>query len=143
MKKSVYNKNAIVEVTKELTFDSAHFLENYVGPCSNLHGHTFKLHVTVRGKLNDQGMVLDFKEVKQSINESIVYDFDHSTLNEILEFNPTAENMVVYIFEILSEVIPARLDIPVEVVSVKLWETPTSYAEYKGDYTPIVVREGE
>ena len=121
----------LVRVTKEFTFDSAHFLKNYVGPCANMHGHTYKLQVTLEGTLNDTGFVLDFKKLKDLVKRTVVDRLDHHVLNNELEFNTTAENMVVWMYDTLNKEL--ELD-TTSVVSVKLWETPTSFAEFSGKY---------
>lgn len=129
LKNLVYNTKAIVEVTKEFTFDSSHKLLQYEGDCARLHGHTYKLQVTLKGTVNEIGMVLDFKDLKKIVKEGMLTMFDHHYLNSKMTFNTTAENMVVYIFDLLTL---ALKDEDVEVTSVKLWETPTSFAEFRG-----------
>lgn len=135
IKDLVPNTKAIVSVTKEFTFDSCHQLLEYKGACARLHGHTYKLQVTVQGKLNDIGMVIDFKELKAQVETRIVERLDHHNLNDKLEYNTTAENMVVDFYEMLEMAI---MMIAIEekryisLEEVKLWETPTSYASYKG-----------
>ena len=128
--KLVYTNDVIVEVTKEFTFDSCHQLLSYVGDCARLHGHTYKLQVTLKGTLNDIGMVVDFKDLKKIVKEGVINMFDHYNLNDKMNFNTTAENMSVFIFDIVTV---ALLNSSVEVTSVKLWETPTSFAEYRGE----------
>lgn len=127
----VYTNDAVVEVTKEFTFDSCHQLLEYIGACARLHGHTYKLQVTLKGKLNDIGMVLDFKDLKKIVKDGIISMFDHYNLNDKMSFNTTAENMSVYIFDLLT--VALIEDENVAVTSVKLWETPTSFAEYRGE----------
>lgn len=135
MSNLIYNKDALIEVTKEFTFDSCHQLKEYNGACARLHGHTYKLQVSVRGKVNEIGMVVDFKELKKVVNTHIIEELDHYNLNDKLYFNTTAENMVVYFFDILDkyfrEVSKAE-ERPLFLEEVKLWETPTSFASYKG-----------
>lgn len=135
MKNLVHNNKAIVEVTKEFTFDSCHQLLEYNGACARLHGHTYKLQVTVQGKLNEIGMVLDFKELKAEVNNRIVNSLDHYNLNDKLDYNTTAENMVVDFYERLNDAISfisERENRYIALKEVKLWETPTSFASYKG-----------
>ena len=83
------------EIMVEDTFDAAHQLVGYNGPCENLHGHGWKVQVHISGnKLNDQGMLVDFKEIKADLNQ-ILSKLDHSNLNDLPEFkktNPTSEN---------------------------------------------------
>ena len=126
----VYKRNAVVEVTKEFTFDSCHQLLSYKGACERLHGHTYKLQVTVKGTPDYRGMVLDFKELKSICKLHIVEYLDHYNLNDKLPYNTTAENMVVHFYDIIKRHLE---DTNIEVVSVRLWETPTSYAEYRGE----------
>ena len=126
----VYNEGAIVSVTKEFTFDSCHQLLAYNGPCERLHGHTYKLQVTIKGTPDHRGMVLDSKDLKKVCNEKIVDILDHYNLNDKLDFNTTAENMVVYFYDVIKDFCE---DKEYSVVCVRLWETPTSYAEYRGE----------
>lgn len=128
----VYNPKAIIEVTKEFTFDSAHFLKEYRGKCANLHGHTYRLQVTLRGRCNEIGMVVDFNEISALVKGKIIEKLDHAYLNSIFDFNTTAENMSVWIYDILYTYTSMHFK-SVKVTSVKLWETPTSYVEYKGE----------
>ncbi|SEG02627.1 6-pyruvoyltetrahydropterin/6-carboxytetrahydropterin synthase [Caloramator fervidus] len=146
-----------VMATKEFTFDCAHMLSNHEGMCANLHGHTYKLQVTVtRDELkkegSSQGMVVDFGDLKRIVKELIVDKFDHSfifweggseaerKIADIVQKNnlkivkfkdrPTAENMALYIFKVLNEHLK---DKNLRVVKVKLYETPTSFAEVYED----------
>ena len=130
MNKLVYNPNAVIEVTKEFTFDSCHQLLAYNGPCERLHGHTYKLQVTIKGTPDHRGMVLDFKDLKKVCKEKIVDILDHYNLNDKLDFNTTAENMVVYFYDVIKDFCEGK---EYSVVCVRLWETPTSYAEYRGE----------
>jgi len=115
-----------ITVTKQFTFDSAHFLTDYEGACSRMHGHTYKLEVTVGGgAIKKTGMVIDFKELKEAVNELIIDVLDHQVLNEVVECKTTAENLAVWIFSNLK----GYLYDPYTIEKVRLWETPTSYAE--------------
>ena len=121
----------MITVTKRYGFEACHHLPHYVGACHNLHGHSYKLDVTVGGSIiKDQnnpkcGMIIDFKDLKQIVHETVVSKYDHSNLNDYFE-NPTAEIMVK---SIASDII-SKLPKSVYLVSVKLWETDTSYAEF-------------
>lgn len=118
----------MIRVTKEFVFDCAHKLNDYDGPCGFLHGHTYKLHVTLKGKPGNNGMVLDFNNLKKIVSEKIVSKIDHKYLNDIGGLSqPTAENMVVWIWNILSPEFGKML------YELKLWETPTSFTTYRGD----------
>ena len=123
-----------VYVTKEFEFEAAHHLLNYEGACARVHGHTYKLQVTASGEVYTSGllqatdhMVIDFKELKKIVDNKIIHTHDHADLNEIYE-NPTAEVMVVKMFGVIQESLPKD----VRLESVKLWETTTSFAEYRG-----------
>lgn len=123
------------KVTKEFKFDSAHYLKGYSGKCANLHGHTWRLAVTIQGRfLNNLGMLMDFKRLKEIV-ENIVIDYlDHKVLNDILEFNPTAENISKYIFKLLEEAMWEESKGNVHVVNIRLWENyPESYVDYFRD----------
>lgn len=115
------------ELTVESQFDSAHNLRGYEGACESLHGHTYRVQVSYRGpKLNEIGLLLDFKQIKSALGEVTSY-FDHRYLNELPEFresNPTAESIAELIFRKMK----ARLGLGVSRVTV--WETPTSSASY-------------
>ncbi|MDK2917337.1 MAG: 6-pyruvoyltetrahydropterin/6-carboxytetrahydropterin synthase [Candidatus Petromonas sp.] len=122
--------NKLINITKIFTFDSAHKLENYEGDCKYLHGHTYKLEVTVSGRTDYRGMVIDFNDLKKIIKEKIINKLDHKYLNDIFDFNTTCENLIVWIFKELDE------DLKTEnyyLKKIRLWETPTSYAELGRD----------
>lgn len=123
----------IMKVTKNFTFDAAHFLPNHKGKCSNMHGHTYKLEVTVvreNGKLmesgSDEGMVIDFSDLKAIVKAEVIDKVDHKVLNEVFPFRTTAENMAVHIFGVLTDKLQP---FGVKVEKIKLWETPDSCAE--------------
>lgn len=115
-----------VSVTKCFGFEASHNLPNYDGACSRLHGHSYKLQVTVSGSVDEvSGMVLDFTVLKSIVKEMVVDKYDHQHLNEFFD-NPTAENMVQHIYKELN-VRFNKMGITLE--SVKLWETESSFAE--------------
>lgn len=112
-----------------LKFDAAHNLYGYEGKCKNLHGHTYKMEVTVEGEPSKvTGMVVDFGDVKRIINTNIVDVYDHQYLNDLFDVNPTAENMVVIFFDVLSKKFSEELG-GIQLLSVKLWETENCCAE--------------
>jgi 6-pyruvoyltetrahydropterin/6-carboxytetrahydropterin synthase len=116
-------------VTKEFTFDAAHKLISYHGKCENLHGHTYKLRVTVRGIPDDEGMVIDFVELKKLVNNEVLDKLDHSYINEYIE-QPSAENISKWIYDRLKHLIDSEQRKLHEII---LWETPTSFVRYKGE----------
>ena len=140
-----------IRVTKRFHFEMAHALYNYDGLCRNIHGHSYNLEITLRGEPRNQpghpkdGMVMDFGDLKSLVKSEIVNRFDHSlmvnkqvpqeqiellrkTTDRILVvgFQPTTENIVRYIAEILREKWPAG----VELFGIRLYETVTSFAEW-------------
>ena len=142
-------------VTKSFTFDMGHRLSNYEGKCKHLHGHTYKLEVTIEcDELDDRGMVMDFGDLKKIYKEQIEAKFDHKLLlyenddyNQRLakaiepdresivwaEYNPTAENIVDNILGIFQWHLPNERRL--RVSHIRLYETPTSYAD--------IIPEGE
>ncbi|OXM84100.1 6-carboxytetrahydropterin synthase QueD [Paenibacillus rigui] len=119
-----------VLVSKEFTFDSAHHLHCYDGKCKSLHGHTYKLQVFMRGKVDHRGITIDFADIKRIAKERILDRLDHRYLNDALPLmNTTAENMVVWMYEQLSSALKEEGLTPrVRLEEVRLWETPTSFA---------------
>ncbi|GAB4246384.1 MAG: 6-carboxytetrahydropterin synthase QueD [Thermoleophilia bacterium] len=117
-------------VTKILSFDAAHSLPDHEGKCRNLHGHSYRVEVTVAGEIRRQGpargMVMDFSELEERAERLIVEPLDHRFLNEVVDFPPTAERLALWMMERL------RAD-GLPVVRIRLWETPTSYAEVEAD----------
>ncbi|MCB8965043.1 MAG: 6-carboxytetrahydropterin synthase [Bacteroidales bacterium] len=139
-----------IRLTKEFRFEMAHVLDGYDGLCSNMHGHSYILSVTVIGLPIQQkghpklGMVMDFGDLKRIVNPLIVSRFDHAVSVmentpmhkrlvdaqfarvEVLPFQPTCENMLEYFAEIISAQLPAG----VSLHHLKMHETATSYAEW-------------
>jgi len=120
------------EVSVEHTFAAGHALRNYRGKCENVHGHNYRVQVTLRGeKLDATGMLADFVELKR-ILRAISEPLDHVFINDLppfTELNPTAENMAWYFCEKLREQLGAQN--PVEVAEVKVWETDIQSATYR------------
>ena len=116
------------ELTVRSEFSSAHFLRDYDGKCRNLHGHTYKVAVTVAGeKLNDIGVMADFVELKKHL-EAVLKPLDHACLNDLGHFkkhNPTAENIAKYIFDEYR-----KLNAPVKIVKVQVWESDRADVVY-------------
>ena len=141
-----------IRITKQFTFETGHALYGYDGKCRNVHGHSYKLSVTVIGSpITDTshvklGMVIDFGDLKKIVKEEVEDVFDHATVfnkntphielakelqerghNVILvDYQPTSENMVID----FAEKIKARLPKEISLFSLKLQETETSYAEW-------------
>lgn len=117
-----------MKIFKSFKFDAAHKLTlPYESKCNNLHGHTYKLEIGIEGQINETGMVLDFKELKEMINP-IIEKYDHSFLNNFFD-QPTAENMVEKIWSDIEYCLYDYGYRSVNLICVRLWETETSYAE--------------
>ena len=141
-----------IRITKQFSFETGHALYGYDGKCKNVHGHSYKLSVTVIGTpITDHsnvkfGMVIDFGDLKKIVKEEIVDLFDHATVfnqntphielaNELknrghhvilVDYQPTSENMVID----FAKKIKNRLPNYIELHSLKLQETETSFAEW-------------
>jgi 6-pyruvoyltetrahydropterin/6-carboxytetrahydropterin synthase len=135
----------MITVTKTVKFDAAHVLTNHQGLCKNLHGHTYRVDVSVsQAADDDRDMVIDFKDLKGIANEVVCDRFDHAFIyntesvgeREIaavvekngmrtvaIPFRSTAENLAKLFFSDLKARIPG-------LVAVKVWETADSCAEY-------------
>ena len=145
-----------IRITKKFTFETGHALYGYDGKCRNVHGHSYKLSVTVIGNpIADSshvkfGMVIDFSDLKKIVKEEIVDVFDHATVFNkntphvelakelsdrghsvlLVDYQPTSEMMVID----FAEKIKQRLPKQTQLFSLRLQETATSYAEwYAGD----------
>jgi 6-pyruvoyltetrahydropterin/6-carboxytetrahydropterin synthase len=143
---------AKIRLTKEFSFESAHALDGYDGLCREIHGHSYRLFVTVKGEpIGEEGnpklgMVMDFGDLKRIVNSEIVDRLDHSFVlrdseqnvelkamlgakfNKVVlvDYQPTCENMLSDFAERLQKALPAN----VELYSLRLHETATSYAEW-------------
>lgn len=141
-----------IRITKQFSFETGHALYGYDGKCKNVHGHSYKLNVTVIGTpITDTsnvkyGMVIDFGDLKRIVKSEIVDKFDHATVFNkntphielarelenrdhsviLVDYQPTSENMVVDFAEKIKKQLPAG----VELFSLKLQETETSFAEW-------------
>ena len=145
-----------IRITKQFNFETGHALYGYDGKCRNVHGHSYKLSVTVLGTPIDDsshvkfGMVIDFTDLKKIVKEEIVDQFDHATVFNkntphvelakllsdrghhviLVDYQPTSEMMVID----FAEKIKQRLPKQTQLFSLRLQETATSYAEwYAGD----------
>lgn len=141
-----------IRITKQFSFETGHALYGYDGKCKNVHGHSYKLSVTVVGKpISDSsnvkfGMVIDFSDLKKIVKDEIVDVFDHATVFNkntphvelakelkdrghsvlLLDYQPTSEMMVID----FSQKIRKRLPENIQLHSLKLQETDTSFAEW-------------
>lgn len=113
-----------LRIAKEFTFDSAHFLKDYHGKCENLHGHTYRMRVTIEGERQPNGLIMDFAEIKKIVNEKVVNIWDHANINDTLE-HASVENMCVWAWEQIKPELS-------ELVEIRIWETADSFAIYTG-----------
>jgi len=125
----------VFEVSVEHTFSAAHALRDYRGKCERVHGHNYRVRVTVEGaELARNGLLIDFVDLRRLLHE-VVEPFDHRVLIEIPPFdsvNPTAEEMARYFYEVLRERLGALCDSRVRLKEVQVWETDTAVAVYRG-----------
>lgn len=138
-RKQLKYHNKRVMVSKEFTFDAAHHLHCYEGKCKNLHGHTYKVVFGISGYVNEIGLAIDFGDIKEIWKNEIEIYLDHRYLNETLPaMNTTAENMVVWIYEKMTEALTKENRVNeykgARVEFVRLFETPTSYAEVRREW---------
>lgn len=121
------------EISVEMDFDAAHYLRGYQGKCESLHGHRFKVMVTVNtGKLNDIGLGYDFTELKKNLG-AVLTRFDHTCLNDITPFkkiNPSSENIAATIYAELKKKLKKA---PAAIAAVTVWESPQSHVTYRPD----------
>jgi 6-pyruvoyltetrahydropterin/6-carboxytetrahydropterin synthase len=128
------------EVSVEETFAAGHALRHYRGKCENVHGHNYRVQVTVEGPdLDSIGLLVDFGEVKKLIR-GVVARLDHRFLNEIAPFdaiNPSAENLARYFYDEISGGLATNAS---RVREVRIWETDITCATYRptvaGNPTP-------
>lgn len=139
----------ILRITKEFRFEGAHALRGYEGKCQHIHGHSYLLYVTVEGTpdaaegKHGSGMILDFKIVKNIVNQTIIEKFDHALVMQegtpltaeieaaygnvvVVPFRPTSENMISLFAEEISKALPSQA----KLYSLKLYETVGSYVEW-------------
>jgi 6-pyruvoyltetrahydropterin/6-carboxytetrahydropterin synthase len=121
------------EVSVDETFAAAHNLRGYKGKCEDLHGHNYKVRVTVAGKdLDSVGLLYDFVHLKQVI-QGVIRSLDHKYLNELPPFdrlNPSAENIARHIYnQATQQLKPAENGAGIS--SITVWETETSAATYR------------
>lgn len=104
-------------------FQAAHFLKEYKGKCEKVHGHTFFVDVELEAtKLDKTGIAVDFSDIKKKLTEILP---DHTFLNEVYPFNPTAENLSRHFYQELKKFFPVK--------TVTVWESEDASASYSED----------
>jgi 6-pyruvoyltetrahydropterin/6-carboxytetrahydropterin synthase len=120
------------QVTVDETFSSGHALRGYKGKCENVHGHNYKVRVTLEGpQLDSIGLLYDFTHLKRVIR-GIVGGVDHKFLNDLAPFdviNPSAENLAKYFYDETMRHMNAMPE-GARVTSITIWETDTTSATY-------------
>ncbi|MBV1923279.1 MAG: 6-carboxytetrahydropterin synthase [Flavobacteriaceae bacterium] len=143
---------SIIRITKQFSFETGHALYGYDGKCRNVHGHSYKLHVTVIGTpISDKnnvkyGMVIDFTDLKKIVKDEIVDVFDHATVFNkntphielakelqdrghsvlLVDYQPTSEMMIIDFAAKIKSQLPSHI----QLHSLKLQETESSYAQW-------------
>lgn len=144
-------------VTRNFTFDAAHNLTNYYGKCERVHGHTYKLQVTLEGEVQSNGLVIDFVVLKRIVKKHVLNRLDHHNLNDVVE-NPSAERIIIWIWDQLKDLqkllqdemddpnltdeikkllkdkegdLDRSFDDTLRLHELKLWETPNSFVTYR------------
>jgi len=121
------------ELSVEDEFSAAHRLRNYEGNCERLHGHNWRVCVTVQSnELDDRGLVVDFKQLKAMLRR-VLDGLEHQYLNELPPFdaiNPTCEHLASFIFKSVNQQI---LSDQVRIKSVRIWESAKSSCTYRGE----------
>jgi 6-pyruvoyltetrahydropterin/6-carboxytetrahydropterin synthase len=110
-------------VTREFTFDAAHNLSHYKGREERLHGHTYRLQVTVRAPLQANGMAFDFLEMDTAVQADVLTHLNHAYLNDVVE-QSSAEHVALWIWERLASKLP--------LYRVRLWELTDAFVDYYG-----------
>lgn len=142
----------MLRLTKIFHFEMAHAIHGYQGACKNIHGHSYELHVTLgtstvqKEYIPSPGFIIDFKQIKNLVNTAVIEKFDHSLVLStaylkdhptdnhhdnliIWEVEPSAENILLY----LKEVLQAKLPVDNKLLQIKLYETKDSFAEWIAD----------
>jgi len=111
-------------VTRAFRFEAAHQLPWHDGKCRNLHGHSYRLEVTVAGPVGPTGVVVDFAELRDAVEREVIERYDHTYLNDLMD-NPTAELIAQEIWKVLAAG-------GLAVARIRLWETADSMVEVAG-----------
>ena len=121
------------------SFSAAHHLPKHDGLCKNLHGHNYRLEVELCGQVNlETGMLIDFKKIKDLVNENVIRLLDHKNLNEVnvASFpyeNPTAELMITWMADIIEYHLLGETKGHIKLHKLRLWETDNCYVEWEKD----------
>ena len=151
-----------MKITKKVEFDYGHRVPNHKSKCRNIHGHRGVVEITLKGGVvekkgvSDEGMVMDFSDIKRIANDFIDRELDHGFIcykddyvvmdffNQgnpatdsfklyVVDFIPTAENLAKHIFEVLNPRYKSTFGNSLELYRIRFWETPNSYADYTNE----------
>ena len=142
------------EITRHLEFDAGHRIPNHQGQCRHLHGHRYQIEVTLTGELSEvtgssnEGMIMDFGDIKRIMQETIIEPWDHSFFvaksdtvmvdflktipghkTTLIDHIPTAENLAKYAFELLAPILNSQFDGKIKLQRLRLYETPNCWAD--------------
>lgn len=120
-----------MKVARTFTFSAAHHLTDYYGECERPHGHTYRLKITVDGKIQKNGLVLDFVVLKKYVMENVISKLDHQDLNDFFK-NPSAELICVWVWRALKS-IGLQTKTKVKLVEIELWEGDNTSVVYDGN----------
>lgn len=128
----------MTRITKIFHIEAAHRLPLHHGKCQNIHGHTYKIEITLQGPIvsmgSSTGMIMDFNDLSQIVNRRVIQKLDHTMLNDIITV-PTAEEIAEWIFhEIEQELGPL-------INKVRVWETRDSFADYMNVYAIFLSKD--
>jgi len=112
-------------ITKTFNFGAAHNLTSYHGKCEELHGHNYKLDVSIKGIPDKEGMVIDYKKIKAVVEEHVIDKLDHTYLNDVLGFSPTSENILLWVEEQIKNKLSSD---NYNLYRLELWETENNKA---------------
>lgn len=147
-----------MQITRRLEFDAGHRIPSHANQCRHLHGHRYAIEITLSGDIittegvSEQGMVMDYSEVKRIAKEQLVDAWDHAFLvyrgdSEVLQFlnslpghktvvldvPPTAENLAMIAFNLLQDAYHSSYGNHLQLQRVRLYETPNNWADYLGE----------
>ncbi len=118
-----------MQIKKQFRFEAAHVLPHHPGKCARLHGHSYRLDVTLAGPLQETGpaagMIVDFDVLAAAVRPLVIDRLDHASLNDVMP-NPTAEHIALWIWGALEAALP-------QLFEVTVWETATACATVRGD----------
>ena len=119
------------ELNLQHKFSATHKLENYIGDCSRIHGHEWRVNINIKTEELVKDMVIDFKEIKKAIDSK----FDHQFINDMVNYNPTAENIAKDIYSLISNLMMnvRQQESPDDQIFITVWESDDASITYTYD----------